>query len=62
MKNHRVSIYGTGMIVEYFDNNEWISEIIGRIISYDLVIYIFIGIVKRNVTILYFYTKYNRWS
>ena len=57
MKNHRVSIYGTGMIVEYFDNNEWISEIIGRIISYDLVIYIFIGIVKRNVTILYFYTK-----
>ena len=50
------------MIVEYFDHkNEQRLAIIGWIISCNLVIYVFICPTKRNITVLYYYTKYNRW-
>ena len=45
----RVS-YGTVITMEYFDlNNEWLLAIIGRISSCELVIYVFVGPMKRKL-------------
>ena len=50
----RVSRDGTGITVEYFDhNNEWKLKIIALISSCDLVIYIFVGPMKKNNPVLF---------
>ena len=58
----RVSRYGTGITVTYFDhNNEYRLEIVGRISSCDLVIYVFIVPMKRKVPVLFHLPKDKRW-
>ena len=44
----------------FYHKNEWRLEIVGRIISCEFVIYVFVGPTKRNVPVLYYYTKDNR--
>ena len=57
----RVSIYSEGITAAYFDhNNECWLEIIGRISSSGLVIYVFVGPTKENIPVLYHYSEYNR--
>ena len=50
------------MIVAYFDHKyEWILVVIGIISSRGIVIYVFVGPTKKNVNVLYYYIKENRW-
>ena len=49
---YTVSIYGTGITVaDLRDKNELILEVIGKISSCELVIYVFVGRMRRDTTI-----------
>ena len=46
------------MIVASFDHeNEWKLATIGRISSYDLVLYVFVGTMNRNINFFFHYSK-----
>ena len=59
---YRVSRYGSGITMAYVEhNNKWKTEIIGRVSSCDLVLYVFFDHTKTKVTVFYHYPKQKRF-